>query len=153
MLSIEKRIIELTDKNNDLASAREVLEQNARALKEQLEETKLNLQAAQSSSSGILGSGVANMSSKAPVRELPGPLVRASVTETFKSASGEDMVVINEGSNRGLKEGILMSVTRGDAFIATVIVKTLEPTRAVAQVTSTRAGVIQQGDTVLSRLD
>jgi predicted nucleic acid-binding Zn-ribbon protein len=152
MLGTEKRNIELTDKINDLASAREVLEQNARALKEQLEETKLNLQAAQSSA-GSVGAGVANMSSKAPVRELPGPLVRAGVTEVFKSASGDDMVVINEGSNRGLKEGVLMNVVRGDAFVATIVLKTIEPTRSVGRVTTTRSSVVQTGDTVLSRLD
>ncbi|HMN39597.1 MAG TPA: hypothetical protein PKE29_02050 [Phycisphaerales bacterium] len=153
MLDVEKRNIELTDKINDLASQREVLEQNARALKEQLEETKLNLQAAQSAGAGSVGSGVANMSSRAPVRELPGPLVRASVTEVFKSASGDDMVVINEGSNRGLKEGVLMNVVRADAFVATIVLTKIEPTGSVGRVTTTRTGAVQSGDTVLSRLD
>ncbi len=152
MLQSEKRMIELTDKNNELASQREVLEQNARALKEQLEETKLNLQAAQSSA-GSVGSGVTNMSSKAPVRELPGPLVRASVTEVGKFANGDDMVVINEGSNRGLKEGVMMNVVRGDSFVATIVLKNIEPTRAVGRVTTTRVSAVQAGDTVLSRVD
>jgi predicted RNase H-like nuclease (RuvC/YqgF family) len=153
MLDTEKRNIELTDKINDLSSAREVLEQNARALKEQLEETKLNLQAAQQT--GGLGTGVLDMGTRSAsaVRELPGPLVRAQVSETFKSAAGDDMVVINEGSNRGLKENVKMNVIRGDTFIATIVLTTVEPTRSVGKVSLVRTGAVQNGDTVLSRLD
>jgi hypothetical protein len=152
MLEGDKRNIELTDKINDLSSAREVLEQNARALKEQLEETKLTLQAAQQAGGG--SGGIVDMANRvgAP-RELPGPLVRAHVTETFKSASGDDMVVINEGSNRGLKDGVKMNVLRGDAFIASIALTTIEPTRSVGKVLKGATGPVQNGDTVLSRLD
>jgi hypothetical protein len=153
MLETEKRNIELTDKINDLTSAREVLEQNARALKEQLEETKLSLQASQQAGGTVGGAGTM-VGSIAAAHELPGPLVRAHVTETFKSASGDDMVVINEGSNRGLKENVKMNVTRQDGtFVASIVLMTIEPTRAVGKVTTTRAGSVQTGDMVLSRLD
>lgn len=149
-LQKERQSIELLDKINDLSSAREVLEQNARALKEQLEELKLaNSTLAQSAASG----GVTNMASKSNMpHELPGPLVRARVSETFKSPAGDDMVVISEGSNRGLKENIQMNVSHNDSFVAKIVLTRVEPTRAVGKVTF-KTGTITVDDTVLSRLE
>ncbi len=150
-LATERRSIELQDKINDLSSQREVLEQNARALKEQLEELKLaNSTLAQNAASG----GVTNMASKSgsTPRELPGPIVRARVSEIFRSPAGDDMVVISEGSNRGLKENIQMNISRGDAFIASIVLTRVEPTKAVGRVTF-KPGSISVDDTVLSRLE
>ena len=149
-LSTQRRSIDLQDKINDLGSQREVLEQNARALKEQLEELKLaNSTLAQNAASG----GVTNMASKtmAP-RELPGPIVRARVSEVFRSPAGDDMVVISEGSNRGLKENIQMNISRGDAFVATIVLTRVEPTKSVGRVTF-KPGTLSVDDTVLSRLE
>lgn len=143
-LGATKREIELLDKINDLASSREVLEQNARALKEQLQEIKL---AAQQAASG------GGATSAATPRELPGPVVRARVMETFKSLAGDDMVVINEGSNRGLKENTQMNVARNDGFIASIVITAVEPTKAVGKVSSARTGPVMKDDVVLSRLD
>ena len=150
-LATERRSIELQDKINDLSSQREVLEQNARALKEQLEELKLaNSTLAQNAASG----GVTNMASKSgsTPRELPGPIVRARVSEIFRSPAGDDMVVISEGSNRGLKENIQMNISRGDAFIASIVLTRVDPTKAVGRVTF-KPGSISVDDTVLSRLE
>lgn len=150
-LATERRSIELQDKINDLSSQREVLEQNARALKEQLEELKLaNSTLAQNAASG----GVSNMATKSAStpRELPGPIVRARVSEIFRSPAGDDMVVISEGSNRGLKENIQMNISRGDAFIASIVLTRVEPTKAVGRVTF-KPGSIAVDDTVLSRLE
>lgn len=143
--------IELVDRVNDLESAREVLEQNARALKEQLEETRLALQAAQQG--GSSGSS-ASASGNRIARELPGPVVRARVTETFTSPSGETMVVIDEGANRGLRQDTLMNITRGDTFIASIAIVTVEPNRSVGRITLAASGQRASiGDAVLSRLD
>ena len=150
-LATERRSIELQDKINDLSSQREVLEQNARALKEQLEELKLaNSTLAQNAASG----GVTNLASKSgsTPRELPGPIVRARVSEIFRSPAGDDMVVISEGSNRGLKENIQMNISRGDAFIASIVLTRVDPTKAVGRVTF-KPGSISVDDTVLSRLE
>src|SRR5262249_53271655 len=129
-----KREIELVDRINDLTSQREVLEQNARALKEQLEETKLALQSAQQG-------GSAGAAGRAEPRELAGPLVRAKVVEVVPSATG-GLVVISEGSNRGLKENTLMNVTRGsDQYIGSIILTRVEPTSAVGEIRLTKDGV------------
>ena len=129
MLSTSKREIDLLDKISDLTSSREVLEQNSRALKEQLEELKLTNQTLQQQAAS--GGTITNMSAQSTPRELPGPLVRARVTKVFKSPAGDDMVVINEGSNRGLKEGILMNIARSDGFVASIVLTAVQPTESV----------------------
>lgn len=148
-MAIERRSIDLQDKINDLSSQREVLEQNARALKEQLEELKLaNATLAQNAASG----GITNMKSASAPRELPGAIVRARVSEVFRSPAGDDMVVISEGSNRGLKENIQMNISHGDTFVATIVLTRVEPTKAVGRVTF-KPGSLSVDDTVLSRLE
>lgn len=147
MFTSGKKEIELVDRINDLESAREVLEQSARALKEQLEELKLVNQSLQQNG------GVASTTAATNIpRELPGPLVRARVVETFRSPAGEDMVVIDEGSNRGLKENIAMNVTRGDQYVAGIVITAVEPGRSIGKVTLGKMSVTRD-DVVLSRLN
>lgn len=147
MFTSGKKEIELVDRINDLESAREVLEQSARALKEQLEELKLVNQSLQQNG------GVASATAATNIpRELPGPLVRARVVETFRSPAGEDMVVIDEGSNRGLKENIAMNITRGDQYVAGIVITAVEPGRSIGKVTLGKMSVTRD-DVVLSRLN
>ena len=158
LLSAQKREIDLVDRINELESAREVLEQNARALKEQLEETKLALQSAQQNqSSGLPGGGSAatGRAGDAPAREMPGNVVRAQIDDVFTSPAGDAMVVISEGANRGIKENSLMHVIRGsDQFVGSVVVTAVEPGRSVGRFNSYGKKVAaQKGDAVLSRLN
>ena len=148
MLKSQKREIELVDHVNELESNREVLQQNARALKEQLEETKLALQNAQSPSGGTSSTG--------PVATvLSGPVVRANVVSQFTTPAGEPMVVISEGSNRGIRENTLMSIIRGtDQFVGELTIVKVEPERAVGRVNTLGKPIsAQSGDVVLSRLN
>ena len=145
MLASSKREIELVDRINDLESAREVLEQNSRALKEQLEEAKLAVQNA-----GRPGGGT---SADEP-RELGGPLIRARVVDVVKSPSGDDLVVISEGANRGLKTNALLHIVRGgDVFVGSVVITSVEPGQSVGRLNLYGKPMsVQAGDTVLSRL-
>lgn len=147
IVSAAKRELELVDRINDLTSQREVLEQNARALKEQLEETKLALQNAQQG-------GSAAAAGRSEPRELAGPVVRAKVTEVVSGPTG-GLVVISEGSNRGLKENIIMNITRGEGqYIGSIVLTRVEPNSAVGQVRLTAKDVqIMKDDDVLSRLN
>lgn len=144
----ERRVIELTDRVNELEGIREVLDQNVRALKEQLEEAKVSLQMAQQSGGTAAGATAAR---NAP-RELPGPLVRARVTEVFPSPAGQTMVVIDEGANRGIRENTQLNVTRSGQWIGTIVITTVEPTRAVGRVDGVSTGQPARDDVVLSRL-
>lgn len=152
LLSAQKREIELVDRVNELDSAREVLEQNARALKEQLEESKLKLAQAQQNAAG--GGLTARTAENAP-REITGTVVRARVDEIFRSPTGDTMVVISEGSNRGIKENALMHIIRGtDEFVGSVVITVVEPGRSVGKLNSYgRGNTVQVNDTVLSRLN
>lgn len=151
LLASAKKEIELVDRINDLEAAREVLEQNARALKEQLEETRLSLQQIQQG-----GAGGATGGSAAAInvpRELAGPIVRARVNETFSTPAGE-MVVVSEGANRGIRENAKMHIIRGAQYIGSIEITTVEPTQCVGKVTflSSNDSRVQKDDTVLSRL-
>lgn len=155
-MGFQKREIELLDRINDLESAREVLEQNARALKEQLEETKLALQTAQQGAQSGAVLGAAAQGVKSSAREMAGPLVRARVTQTFRSPAGDEMVVINEGSNRGIKPNTLMNIVRGsDQFVASIEIVSVEPTSSVGKVKfyARQYTSVMSDDVVLSRLD
>lgn len=148
LVKSSKREIDLVDRVNELTGQREVLEQNARALKEQLEEAKLSLQAAQQGGSTLTGATAVT-----EPREFVGPLVRATVTEVTPSPTG-DLVVINEGSNRGLKENTLMHVIRGNDFVASIALVRVEPNSAVGRITLTRKGMqVLKDDVVLSRIE
>jgi predicted nucleic acid-binding Zn-ribbon protein len=145
LVKASKREIELVDRVNELTGQREVLEQNARALKEQLEEAKLSIQSSQQG-------GPAAMTAVTEPREFTGPLVRATVTEVTAGPTG-DLVVINEGSNRGLKDNTLMHVIRGNDFVASIVLIRVEPNSAVGRITLTRKGMqVLKDDVVLSRI-
>jgi predicted nucleic acid-binding Zn-ribbon protein len=156
-LSAQRREIELVDRVNELEGSREVLEQNARALKEQLEETKLALVSAQQAvttgQSGAASGAAKGLTTSLPV-ELPGAVVRAGVDDVFRSPTGDSMVVISEGASRGIKENSVLHVIRGtDQFIGSIVITTVEPGRAVGKLnTFGRGGVAQRGDVALSRL-
>jgi hypothetical protein len=149
LVKASKREIELVDRVNELTGQREVLEQNARALKEQLEEAKLSFQSAQQSGTGA---SLAGATAVTEPREFTGPLVRANVTEVTNSPTG-DLVVINEGSNRGLKDNMLLHVIRGNDFVASIVLIRVEPNSAVGKITLTRKGMqVLKDDVVLSRI-
>lgn len=148
LVKSSKREIDLVDRINELTGQREVLEQNARALKEQLEETKLSLQSSAGGGSGRM-TGAAAVTEP---REFSGPLVRAMVTEVTATETGE-LVTINEGSNRGLRENTLLHVIRGNDFVASIVLVRVEPGSSVGKVTLTRKGMsVLRDDVVLSRL-
>lgn len=147
LLQEVKKSTDLVDRINELEAAREVLEQNARALKEQLEEAKLSLAQLQQG-------GGSTSSASGPVRaELAGPIIRAKVNETFNTPSG-DMVVVSEGANRGIRQNAKMHIIRGSQYIGSIEITTVEPTQSVGKVTfvASSDARVQKDDTVLSRL-
>lgn len=145
LVTASKREIDLVDRINELTGQREVLEQNARALKEQLEETKLSLQ---TQASGVAAGATATTEP----REFAGPPVRALVTEVTTGPKGE-LVTINEGSNRGLKENTLLYVIRGNEFVASISLIRVEPGVSVGEIRTPRKGMqVMKDDVVLSRL-
>ncbi len=142
-----RRETELVDRLNDLDGQRQVLEQSTRALQEQLAEARTALEQAKS-----------GVSTAAGAIQQPfvasGPLVQARVRQTFKSPAGDDMAVISEGSNAGLKPNQKLSIVRGGQFVATLVITTTDLTQSVGRIDRLGRTVdIKPEDIVLSRLD
>lgn len=146
MVKFSRRESELLDRINDLESQHEVIVQNSRALQEQLKETQLALQTAQSG-------GVAAAEGGTQPFEHVGAPIFARVTEVFKSPNNEDLVMINEGANRNIKTNMTMNIKRGDQFLGKLVIMSVEPNRAVGRVDKLGKDVaIQPDDQVLSTL-
>jgi hypothetical protein len=144
-LKASRREIELVDHINDLEAAREVLEQTARALREQLAEVQLAMQ-------NIKAGNVGDKSNEPFVH--PGPVITARVVNVSRSPSGDDLAEISEGSNRDIKPNMRMNIVRNDKFLGDLIIITAEPQRAVGRILKLdpKAPDVQPQDTVLSRL-
>ncbi|MFN0010619.1 MAG: hypothetical protein ACKVS8_03135 [Phycisphaerales bacterium] len=141
-----RRETELVDRLNDLDGQRQVLEQSTRALQEQLAEARTALEQAKSGVSATAGTAQPFVAS--------GPLVQARIRQTFKSPAGDDMAVISEGSNAGLKPNQKLSIVRGGQFVATLVITTTDLTQAVGRIDRLgRTVEIKPEDVVLSRLD
>ncbi|MBC7772456.1 MAG: hypothetical protein H7210_08190 [Pyrinomonadaceae bacterium] len=139
-LAANRREIELVDRIRDLDGQREVLEQTARALREQLRETQLAMETKASGDGSSTG-----------VFEHTGAAIFARVLEVGKLPSGEDLITISEGSNRDIKPNMLLNITRGDQFIGTMVILTVDPQRSVGKVRLKKSD-IQPQDLVLSSL-
>lgn len=144
ILSANRKEIDLVDRIEDLDSVNEVLNQTVRALKEQLQELR----------GQNLGAEIADGSESEFT--IPGPVVRARVIDTFEAPNGWSMVVINAGSNRGVRENARMNITRdGSLYVGSLVITVVEPTRAVGRVDRLASPEFsaQNDDVVLSRLD
>lgn len=139
-LASNRREIELTDRIRDLEGQREVLEQTARALREQLRETQLAAQNQSASAPGADGSF-----------QHVGTPIFARVLEVGRLPSGDDFVTISEGANRDIKPNMKLNIIRGGNFIGTMVVMTADPQRAIGRI-DLKKGDIQANDTVVSHL-
>lgn len=139
-LQSNRREIELTDRIRDLEGQREVLEQTARALREQLRETQLAALNKSASSPGADGSF-----------EHVGAPIFARVLEVSTLPSGDEAVTISEGSNRDIKPNMKLNIIRGSEFLGTMIIMTADANRAIGRI-NLKKGTIQPQDTVVSHL-
>jgi multidrug efflux pump subunit AcrA (membrane-fusion protein) len=144
MVKSARRENELLDRINDLEAQREVLEQSARALQEQLKEAQLALTSAQGGGGPRTGDQ--------PFEHI-GPPIYARVTSTTRAPDGSELVTISEGSNRNIKTNMILNITRGSNFIAKLIVTNVDPNAAVGRVDKLGRDVtVQDGDQVVSTL-
>lgn len=143
-LASTRRETELVDRLNDLESQRQVLEQNTRALQEQLAEAKLTMER--------MKSGVA--SSADQPYTYSGPVIQARVVNVSTSPAGGEMAEISEGSAVGIKPNMKFSIVRDGKFVANLIMTSVDVARGLGRIDKLGRGVdIRSGDIVLSRLD
>lgn len=145
-LGARKREIELVDRINDLDSQRDVLEQTARALQEQLAEARRTIE------SGGAAAGVLAGADEPFV--LPGRAVEGRVTQVSRDpGTGQVLVQVDLGTNDMMRENVKLYVTRGNTFIATLAVIKTDHQWAIGRVMLTaKDATIQQGDRVVTRL-
>ncbi|MGE3108281.1 MAG: hypothetical protein AB7G11_03455 [Phycisphaerales bacterium] len=139
-LAANRREIELTDRIRDLEGQREVLEQTARALREQLRETQLAAQNQSAAAPGADGSF-----------EHVGKPIFARVLEVKELPGGAEFVTISEGENRDIKPNMKLNIIRGNEFLATMIVMNTDAQRATGRI-DLKKGAIQPNDLVVSHL-
>lgn len=143
-LAAARQSIELGDRVNDLTSQNEVLEQTARALREQLAEVQL---AMQNAASGV------KAGAKGQPFDPAGLRVRGTVTDVIKTDAGDELAVIDIGTNKGLQENMRLNIVRGSEFIALLVVTKVDPGTAVGRIDKLkRAVTVNKGDTIQSSL-
>lgn len=144
-----KRETELVGRVNELDRDRTVLQQETRAMREQLAEARRALEQAQSGGASAAAGGKATA-----VEAVSGPRVVTKVRELVSSPAGAELVVIPEGSNAGLRENTLMTIVRGTQFIANLVIVKVDANESVGRVEKLGRDVkVQVDDVVLSRLN
>lgn len=129
------RVVELTDKLNELDGVRQDLLERQRDLVEQNGRMKVVLDRH-------------DLNEFTPVVDIP-PTVDGVVT----AVSDRDLVEISIGSDDGLREGHTLEVYRSNAYLGRVVVRRTEPDRAVAEILKEyRKGTIRKGDRVATKL-
>ena len=148
-LDTAKQLAEVIERLNESERLRGVLDQTARSLREQLEETKL----ATVASGAAGGAGAGALGAQGRSVELAGPRVSGRIVRTFKSPSGEDMAAVNIGSGAGLKVNTKLNIVR-DGFVASLVITAVDVSESIGRVEKLGRDVeARADDLVLSRLD
>ncbi|MEN0020579.1 MAG: hypothetical protein AAF747_06830 [Planctomycetota bacterium] len=145
---LRRESLALEDDLNDLLSQNAVLEQTVRAQREELE--SIRRQTDDRFADGTTGGG-----SQEPF-ELTGPLVtgRVAKVEADEVVGSGLLVEIGLGTNDRVTRNSRLFVTRGDRWIADVVVLEADLNRSVARVEiGATEHQVRANDTVLSRLD
>jgi len=134
----------LEDRLNDRESEQGVLEQTIRALEEQL------------AAAERARTGAATPSGTTPQApfDFSGSVITTRVTSVARDqATGDTLIELAAGSNDRLAPNMRLYITRGNQWVADVVVIRADLNQAVARVNLiSRGQTVQTGDTVLSRL-
>ncbi len=147
-LDLRNRSLDMEQRLSDLTSQREVLEQNYRALQEELAEMKRD------SSTRAAGATTAADSQAGFV--ATGPVIQGRVLDVQKDpTSGKSLVRLSVGTNNRVAVGMQFYAARdGSNLVGTLVVIRADLAESVAEVRLLRkeAGEVRAGDIVLSRL-
>ena len=130
------RAVDLTDKLNAAESLRLTLEEKNRQLQEQYARLEGVAQA--------MGFGPDTL-----VGHIPPPLDG----KILKVRETSGLVEISIGSDDGLRKGHALEVFRGNAYLGRIIIRDVDPDRAVGEIDKKmQRGRIQEGDNVTTKL-
>ncbi len=142
-LTYKQRQLEMEDRVNDLQAQRDVLDQNYKAIQEELTQIK---QGATLASNG-------GASSNAPFT-YTGPVIMGRVESVKRdTATNRTLAKLSIGSNDRVAKNMLMRIIRDNQFIANVVVTQADLSYSVGAVDTLGKTVeVKEGDTVVSRL-
>jgi len=152
MLKNQTRSIQLADRNNELESRIESMTRQIRRFKEQMTE----LQEARERLEAQLAQVPADVRARIQAREdvdketayEPAERIAGQVLEV--ESVGEDLFLkINAGSNDGVAPNMRFLVHRGDSFLGTMLVTSVDKREAAGRMTLV-SGDISAGDSVLT---
>ncbi len=143
-LSWKKREIELADRINELESQREVLEGSVRALQEQLAEARRQIE--QGGAAAAQASPGGSREPYTPTFAVAGRVTRVQTD----MATGLPVATINIGSNNQVRENMKLAITRGDQFIANVVIRKVDLQWSLGEIDylSKKNVSVQEGDVV-----
>ncbi|MFN0132771.1 MAG: hypothetical protein ACKVW3_09640 [Phycisphaerales bacterium] len=126
-LNYRKREIELVDRNNDLESQVEVLQQSTRALQEQLVEARRTIDAS--------GVALGTLGGPGGGPYTPSIAISGTVSRVFPDpATKKPMAQINVGSNNQVRENMELTISRGDQFVAKFVVTSVDLGWAIGEI-------------------
>lgn len=142
--------LQLEDAIADQSSQIEVLQQENRALQEQLASATADLEAARGNGTVTRTGGSA---STGPI-QLQGPPIFGSVRDVrIEQATGKKLVQIDLGANDRMRENVKLLVFRGGTFVANIVLKNVDLQDSMGEVVLAANGLeIQAGDRVTTRL-
>jgi predicted nucleic acid-binding Zn-ribbon protein len=140
--------LQLEDAIADQASQIEVLQQENRALQEQLAAATADLEAART------GVAAAGSSDQAGPVTLQGAPVFGSVNAVqTEAATGKTLVQIDLGANDRMRENVKLLVFRGGTFVGNVVLKNVDLQDSLGEVVLLAQGMqVRTGDRVTTRL-
>ncbi|MBX3389220.1 MAG: hypothetical protein KF691_07160 [Phycisphaeraceae bacterium] len=145
-LRFREQAVQSDDRISDLESQNEVLTQSVRALREQLEEARLAREGG--SSMGVFG-----VSSKEPFVDTGIPVTGSIENVTTDPSTGSTLVKINLGSNDRIRENQKLFISRGNKFVANLVILKTDMRFAIGRVDALNRDVsVQNGDSVTTRL-
>lgn len=145
-LRFREQAVQSDDRISDLESQNEVLTQSVRALREQLEEARLARE-------GGSSMGVFSASSKEPFVDTGIPVTGSIENVTTDPSTGSTLVKINLGSNDRIRENQKLFISRGNQFVANLVIVKTDMRYAIGRVdTLNREVSVQNGDSVTTRL-
>jgi len=147
-LRFREEKLQLEDAIADQASQIEVLQQENRALQEQLAAATADLEAART---GATASSAGETSG--PVTLQGAPVFGSVNAVRTEAATGKTLVQINLGANDRMRENVKLLVFRGGQFIGNVVLKTVDLQDSLGEVVLLSEGMqVQPGDRVTTRL-
>ncbi len=141
-----KASLDMEDRMSDLESQKEVLEQNYRALQEELAEVRRSTELAKSGGDTTVAAGSQPFT-------YSGPVIFGLVDEVAKdTATGGTLVKINIGANDRVSKNMKFGIVRNGEFIGNLVIISTDLKWSIAKFDDLNTGkAVETGDKVQSR--